>query len=103
MVTEHFKILGRVARRNRCVRLVEGIGEAGAFDRRLRDAVHHLGCGNAGGFEDGRHHVDHMRELRADAALVGDVAGPRHRHALAHAAQMRGDLLEPAERRVEGP
>lgn len=30
-------------------------------------------------------------------------AGPRHRHVLVDAAQTRGVLLEPVERRVEGP
>ena len=61
------------------------------------------GCANAGDFEDGRHHVDHVHELLAEAALVLDVAGPGNRHALPDAAELRGVLLEPGEGRVKGP
>ena len=85
----HLEILRRV--RGRCVgvRLVEGVGHAHAFDRLLLDAVDHLRRGDAGGFEDRRHDVDHMMELRANAARVLDAAGPGNRHALARAAEMR--------------
>ena len=103
MIAEHLEVLHSVFRRRVGVLLVEGIGEAGAFDRRLADAIHHFRRLDLRGVEDGRHDVDHMGELVADAADVGDVAGPRDGHALADAAKMRGDLLEPAERRVEGP
>lgn len=57
-----------------------------------------MGC-----IEDGRHDIDHMVELVADAALVLDHLRPRDRHALLDAAHVRGDLLGPHERRVEGP
>ena len=40
---------------------------------------------------------------RADAADVLDVAGPRNGHALPRAAEVRGHLLGPLERRVERP
>ena len=104
VVAHHLEILRGVPRRRIGVGRVEGIGEAGAFDRRLLDAVDRLsGAGMPARLEDGRHDVDHMGELVADAAHVLDVAGPGDRHALAHAAKMRGDLLEPAEGRVEGP
>ena len=83
--------------------LVEGVSHAHAFDRLLRDAIDHLRCQDARRFEDGRHDVDHMVELRADAADVVDVAGPGDGHALPGAAEVRRDLLGPFERRVEGP
>ena len=37
------------------------------------------------------------------AALVLDARRPRHHHVLVDAAEPRGVLLEPVERRVEGP
>ena len=58
---------------------------------------------DAGGFQDRRHDVDHVMELVADAALVLDHLGPGDAHALPHAAEVRGNLLGPGERRVEGP
>ena len=61
------------------------------------------GCADAADFEDGRHDVNDVMELVADAAEVLDVAGPGDAHALPRAAEVRGDLLGPAERRVEGP
>ena len=62
-----------------------------------------FGRADAGRLQDGRHDVDDVVELVADAALVGDHLRPRDRHALAHAAEVRGDLLGPREGRVEGP
>ena len=47
--------------------------------------------------------VDQMVELPADAARVVDVAGPRDRHALCRAAEVRRHLLRPLERRVHRP
>ncbi len=47
VVAHHFEVLGLVPGRRVGVGLVEGVGEAGAFDRRLLDAVHILraaGC-----------------------------------------------------------
>ena len=58
---------------------------------------------DAGGFEDRRHDVDHVVKLRADAAGVGDVAGPGNGQALPRTAEVRGHLLGPLERRVERP
>src|ERR1022692_1115276 len=103
VVAHHLKVL-RVVLRG-CVRvgLVEGVHEAGTFDRLLRDAVHHVRRRYAGCFQDGRYDVDHVGELVTDAALVGNVTRPRNRHSLAYAAEMRGNLLGPRERRVERP
>ena len=58
---------------------------------------------DAGGFENGRHDVDDVVELRADAAHVLDVAGPRDDHALPRSAEMRRHLLGPLERRIKRP
>ena len=55
------------------------------------------------GFENGRHHVDDVVELIANGADVVDVTGPGDAHALTRAAEVRGDLLGPTERRAEGP
>src|SRR5947209_4626782 len=41
-----------------------------------------------------------MVELRADATLVLDARGPRDNHAIAGAAEVRGNLLGPLERSV---
>ena len=103
VVAHHLEVLDGVVRRRIGVLLVEGIGEAGAFDRCLLDAIHLFRRLDLRGVEDGRHDVDHMGELIADAAHVRDVPGPRDGHALTYTTQMRSDLLEPAERRVEGP
>ena len=62
-----------------------------------------LGRLDAGGFEDRRHNVNDMMELRADAAGVVDVAGPRNGQTLPRAAEMRRHLLGPLERRVKRP
>ena len=91
------------ARRFLGVLLVEGVGEAGALDRRLLDAVHRFRGGDAGHFEDGGNDVDDVHELLAQAALVLDAAGPGDGHVLADAAELGGILLEPGERRVKGP
>ena len=87
-VAEHLEVLRRVPGRRVGVGLVPGVGQARAFDRELLDAVDHLRRRDAGGFEDGRHDVDDVVELAADAARVADVAGPRDRHALRRATEM---------------
>ena len=85
------------------VRLVPCVRHAHAFDGALLDAVERIGRRDAGRFKDGRHDVDHVVELAADAARVVDVAGPGHGHALGGAAEMRRHLLHPLERRAHRP
>ena len=102
-IAEHLEILRRVPGRGVGVRLVPRVGHAHAFDRDLLDAVDRVGLRNAGRFEDGRHDVDDVVELAADAAHVGDVAGPGHDHALRRPAEVRRHLLHPLERRVHRP
>ena len=58
---------------------------------------------DAGGFEDRRADVDDVRELAAQAALLGDAARPADDHRVARAAEVRGDLLAPLERAVARP
>ena len=62
-----------------------------------------VGLRNAGRFEDGRHDIDDVMELAADAARVVDMAGPGHDHALSRPAEVRRHLLHPLERRVHRP
>ena len=47
--------------------------------------------------------VDHVHELLAQATLVLDARRPRDHHVLVGAAEPGRVLLEPVERRVEGP
>ena len=82
---------------------IECVGHAHAFNRFLLDAVDHVGRLDTGGFENGRDDVDHVMELRANAAHVLDVAGPRDGHALPGASEMRRHLLGPFERRIKRP
>ncbi len=84
----------------RRLRVGERVGHAHALDRLLRHAVQHRRRLDADGLEDRRIDVDHVMELRADAALVLDPRRPRDDHAVARAAEVRRDLLGPLERRV---
>ena len=103
IIAEHLEILGAVVRRLIGIRLVESIGKAGAFDRALGDAIHDRGLADIRHLQNGRHDVDHMGELVADAALVGDDLWPGNRHALPGAAEVGRYLLGPFERRVKRP
>lgn len=102
-LTHHLEILRRVLRRRLGVFRVKGIGETGAFDRRLLDAVHRGGCRDASDLEDSRHHINDVHELLAQGARILDVAGPGDGHVLAGAAELRGVLLEPAKWRIKCP
>ena len=75
-LAEHLEILGFMARRRLGIFGVKGVGKAGALDRFLGDAIHHVGRLQAGSLKDGRHHVDHVHELLAQAALVLDARRP---------------------------
>ncbi len=102
-LAHHLEVLGLVPRRCLGVFRVKRVGEARAFDRRLLDAVYRFGRRDAGDFKNGGHHVNDMHELLAETAFVLDVTGPGYRHVLADAAELGGILLEPGERRIEGP
>ncbi len=92
-----------VLRRMPLLRLavVEAVDEARALDRDLLDAVDDLRLRQARGLQDRRRDVDHVAELRTDLVLRLDALGPGDDHAVARAAEIRRDLLHPAERRVE--
>ena len=61
------------------------------------------GSGMPRRFQDRRHDVDDVVELGPDAALVLDARRPGDDERIARAAEMRGDLLAPLERRVHRP
>ena len=102
-VGDHFEVLGLALRWRVRIGLVEGVGHADAFDRLLLDAIDRLRRLDTGGFEDRRHDIDDVVKLVAHAARIVDVTGPRDRHALSCAAEVRRDLLGELERRVERP
>jgi hypothetical protein len=64
-LAEHFEILSLVPRRFLGVLLVEGVGQARAFDRCLFDTVHRFGRGDAADLEDGRDDVNDVAKLLA--------------------------------------
>src|SRR5206468_1057768 len=76
---------------------------AHAFNWLLRNAVDQLWRLDAGALKEGRHDINHVVKLGADAADICDMAGPGNGHALPGAAEMRRHLLGPLERRVERP
>ena len=102
-IAEHLEVLRGVSGRRVGVRLVPRVRHAHAFDGALLDAVDRIGRRDAGRFEDGRHDVDDVVELAADAAHVLDVAGPGHGHALGRPAEVRRHLFHPLERRAHRP
>ena len=102
-IAEHLEVLRGVPGGRVGVRLVPCVDHAHAVHRALLDAVDRIGRRDAGHFENGRHDVDHMVELAANAAHVVDMAGPGHGHALGGTAKVRRHLLRPLERRVHRP
>ena len=61
-VREHLEVLRLVPALR--LRVLEHVGEADAFDRRLRDAANLRRRLDRERFEHGRNHVDRVRELR---------------------------------------
>ena len=59
----------------RGLRIIEGIGEAGAFHRRLLHALDDGRLGKPGQLQNGRRNIDHMMELVANLALAVDALG----------------------------
>ena len=102
-IAEHLEILRRVLGRRVGVRLIPCVGHAHAFNGDLLDAIDRVGLRNSGRFEDGRHDVNDVVKLAADAAHVVDMAGPGHGHALGRPAEVRRHLLHPLERGVHRP
>src|SRR5205823_14951385 len=98
-LAHHFEVLGRMARWHLGILRIERVSEARAFDRLLLYSVDNFGGTDAGSLEDGRHDVDDVHELLAQAALVLYSRRPRHHHVLVDASKRRGVLLEPGERR----
>ena len=67
------------------------------------DAVHDLRLVDAGRFQDGRRDVNDVMELGPQLALGLDCLWPMDDQRVARAAEVRGDLLGPLERRVRRP
>ena len=78
------------------VDVVEGIQETRAVHGFLRDAVDYLGLRDSRCFEDGRTHVDAVRELRTQASLL-DPVWPRDAHGVSRSPQVACHLLAPLE------
>ena len=82
--------------------VVEGVGEADAVQRRLRDAADGGRRLEPERVEDGRDHVDDVRVLLADLAAGRDAGWPVDEERVARAAAV-GLALPAAERRVARP
>src|SRR5262245_56023890 len=80
--------------------VAEGVGEADAFDRLLRDAVERLRRSDPDELVQRRHDVDHVYELTPQPTLVLDTRRPGDDHRIARAAEMAGHLLGPLERSI---
>src|SRR5207253_7392838 len=104
-VADHLEILRLMLRRRiwsgSC--RIERVSHAHAFNWRLRNAIDQLWRLDARGLKEGRHDINDVVELRANATDIADMAGPRNGHALSRAAEMRRHLLGPFERRVKRP
>ena len=72
-VPEHLEVLGAVPGRRG--RVVEGVGEADAVDRRLGHAPDRGGRLQAERVQDGGHHVDDVRVLGAHLTARPDAGG----------------------------
>ena len=84
-------------------RIVEAVQEARPLHRLLGDPINHLGLWDPGRFEDRRPDVDAVGELGTQRAGVPDPLRPGDDHAVAGAAQVRGDLFAPLEGSVARP
>src|SRR5438552_18956848 len=104
-VADHLEILRLTLRRRVWSRSrgIERVSHAHAFNWLLRNAVDQLWRLDARGLKEGRHDINDVVKLGADAAYVFDMAGPRDSHALPGSAEMRRHLLGPLERRIERP
>ena len=102
-IAKHLKVLRFMPGGHSRVRLVQGIRDAHAFDRFLRNAVDHHRRRDSSGFEDRWHDVNHVVELVANATFVRDAVGPGQAHALLGSPEVGGHLLGPLERRIKRP
>lgn len=97
-VAEHLEVLRGVPLRG--PRLVEGVGERDAVERRLLDPVDRLGEGDACHVEERRQDVVDVMPLVSHLAARPDARGPVHDQPVARAAVVGGHLLGPLVRRV---
>ena len=94
-VPEDLEILGTMATWR--LRYVKAVGHAHAVDRRLRDAIYHLGGRQSRDLEDGRINVDDVMELASQPASSLHAPGPGDRKGVAGTAEMGSHLLHPLE------
>ena len=85
------------------LRIIEGIGEAGAFKRSLCNSVDGIRRLDSNDVIDRRRNVVHVRELGAQTARVFYVTWPGNDQRIGSAAQVGGILLGPLKGRTEGP
>ena len=76
-VAEHLEVLGVMVARRRAV--AQGAGEADPVERRLGDAADRGGRLEAEQVENGGHHVDDVRVLRAHLAPRRQTGAARTR------------------------
>ena len=98
-VREHLEILRLVPALR--LLILEDVREAQTFDRRLGDATNMRRRFDSERLEDGRDHVDGVRELRANLACILDALRPVNDERIGHAATI-GLALPALERRVTG-
>src|SRR5262245_36322236 len=102
-IAEHLEVLGVLLTWIVGVLTTESIGQTHALDWLLGHAVRHGWFGDAHDLKDRRQNIDGVMELGTDLAGVFNALGPGDDHAIARAAEMRGDLLGPLERRIASP
>src|SRR5262249_37688718 len=102
-VAEHLEVLGVVLTWLPGVLTTESVGQTHTLDWLLRHAVRHCWLGDAHHLEDRRQNINRVMELGTDLAGVFNALRPGDDHAIAGAAEVRGDLLGPLEWRITSP
>src|SRR5262245_32264902 len=102
-VAEHLEVLGVMLTWLAGVLTTESVGQTHALDWLLGHAVRHCWFGDAHDLKDRRQNINRVMELGTDLARVFNSLQPGDDHAIARAAEVRGDLLCPLERRIASP
>ncbi len=89
----------------RCAGCVETVGHAGAIQRLLGDTINRPRRRDAGDIQNRRQYVDNVVILAAHLTPRRNALRPGHDQAVAHTAEVGGDLLHPGKGRGggEGP
>src|SRR5215813_4866028 len=102
-VAEHLEVLRVVLTWIVGVLTTESIGQTHALDWLLRHPIRHGWFGDTHHLKDRRYDIDGVMKLGTDLAAVFNALQPGDDHAIARAAEVRGDLLGPLERRIASP